>query len=267
MTGAGRTSASPADWKPLPKPPPIMMSAAMPLKPPADASSFLNRLRRGRLLPLAMIACSGLLVVKISAIVSQAVTSAPLLIADAVAAEQAAEVSPAAGEPAKTEAADNKTEAAAPAADDANAPASPEFLSRSEMDLLQDLSDRRQKLEARSQELDTRERLLMATEQRIDRKIERLKSLESNIKALVKTHDEQAEAQLQNLVKIYEAMKPKDAARILEKLDLAVLLDVIERMKQKKVAEVLAQMNQATATEVTTELALRRQLPFNGDNS
>ena len=235
----------------------------MPLKLPADATSFLSRLRRGRLLPWAMIACGGLLAVKISIIVSQSMTSSPLLIADAVAAEQAAAVAPAAGEPAK-----NNTEAAtAAAADDANAPASSEFLSRSEMDLLQDLSDRRQKLETRSQELDTRERLLMATEQRIDRKIERLKSLESNIKALVKTHDDQAEAQLQNLVKIYEAMKPKDAARILEKLDLSVLLDVIERMKQKKVAEVLAQMNQATATEVTTELALRRQLPFNGNNS
>ena len=240
----------------------------MPLKPPADATSLLSRLRRGRLLPWAMIACGGLLVVKISAIVSQAVTLSPLLVADALAAEQAAAVSPGAGESAKTKTAEDKSEAnAAPAADAANAPASPEFLSRSEMDLLQDLSDRRQKLEARAQELDTRERLLMATEQRIDRKIERLKSLESNIKALVKTHDDQAEAQLQNLVKIYEAMKPKDAARILEKLDLSVLLDVVERMKQKKVAEVLAAMNPTTATEVTTELALRRQLPFNGDNS
>ena len=56
-------------------------------------------------------------------------------------------------------------------------------------------------------------------------------------------------------------MKPKDAARIFEELDMAVLLDVIERMKERKTAPILAQMNPRRAKAITLELAQRRGLP------
>ena len=59
-------------------------------------------------------------------------------------------------------------------------------------------------------------------------------------------------------MKIYENMKPKDAARIFEELDMAVLLDVIERMKERKTAPILAQMNPKRAKAITLELAKRR---------
>src|SRR3546814_7653510 len=71
--------------------------------------------------------------------------------------------------------------------------------------------------------MDEREVLLKAAEQRIDQKIGELESLQSSIEALLVTHDEQSEAQMQSLVKIYESMKPKDAARIFEELDMEVL--------------------------------------------
>ena len=54
-------------------------------------------------------------------------------------------------------------------------------------------------------------------------------------------------------------MKPKDAARIFEELDLEVLLQVVQRMKEAKVAPILAAMDPKRATEVTTRLAERRQ--------
>lgn len=137
----------------------------------------------------------------------------------------------------------------------------PSFMTRSEIDLLQDLSNRRQELDARSQQLDTRERLLMATEKRIDRKIERLKGLEADIREMLRVHDAEEEAQLESLVKVYEAMKPKDAARIMDKLDMKVLISVVERMKERKIAPLLAEMNPETAKALTMELATRRQLP------
>ena len=62
-------------------------------------------------------------------------------------------------------------------------------------------------------------------------------------------------------MKIYEAMKPKEAARIVEKLDMPVLLDVVERMKERKASAVLAKMDPAKAKSVTLELAQRRDLP------
>lgn len=137
----------------------------------------------------------------------------------------------------------------------------PAFMSRSEIDLLQDLSDRRHQLEERSQRLDTRERLLMATEKRIDKKIERLKGLEASIQELLRVHSEEEEAQLESLVRVYEAMKPKDAARIFNKLDLDILIDVVARMKERKIAPVLAAMDAETAKALTMEMATRKELP------
>lgn len=139
--------------------------------------------------------------------------------------------------------------------------AATDFRSRSEVGLLQDLAARRQELNERAQELDTRERLLMATEQRIDGKIERLKEIEAQIKKLLMLHDEQEAAQLNDLVRVYETMKPKEAAAILEKLELDVLLKVVQRMNNRKLALVLAQMDPEIAKKVTVEMATRRELP------
>jgi flagellar motility protein MotE (MotC chaperone) len=66
---------------------------------------------------------------------------------------------------------------------------------------------------------------------------------------------------MRSLVKIYENMKPKDAAKIFEQLDMGIMLEVVERMKEQKVAPILAEMNPVKARELTSELAQRRQMP------
>jgi len=137
----------------------------------------------------------------------------------------------------------------------------PTFLTPVEIELLQQLKERREVLESREQELTMRSGLLQAAETRIDRKVEELKSLRETISGLVKTVDEQQEAKLLSLVKIYEAMKPKDAARIFAELELNTLLDVAERMKERKLAAIMSKMNPEKAREVTVELRNLRQLP------
>ena len=135
-------------------------------------------------------------------------------------------------------------------------------LTDEELGLLQALSQRREELEQRAREVDEREVLLKAAEQRIEQKIRELENLQASIEALLVKHDEQTEAQIASLVKIYESMKPKQAARIFEELDMEVLLEVIERMKERKSAPILAQMNPQRAKTVTLELAQRRELPI-----
>jgi len=135
---------------------------------------------------------------------------------------------------------------------------------KAEVEVLQSLSERREALRARAGELEMRENLLSATEKRIEQKIAELKKLEATIQAQLKQYDEQEEAKMKSLVKIYENMKPKDAARILEELDMEVLLEVAERMREAKMASILAQMNSETAKAITLQLANRRQLPALG---
>ncbi|MEL3892810.1 hypothetical protein V6B08_21215 [Ferrovibrio sp. MS7] len=139
----------------------------------------------------------------------------------------------------------------------------PTTFTRAEIELLGNLAQRREQLEQRSRELDLRESLLAAAEKRIDERIAELKKLEASIKQAVQSTDKQEDENLRGLVKIYETMKPEEAARIFAELDANVLLNVIERMKEAKVAAVMAKMEPAMAQSLTVRMATRKQLPAN----
>ncbi|MBO32725.1 MAG: hypothetical protein CMM74_07080 [Rhodospirillaceae bacterium] len=143
----------------------------------------------------------------------------------------------------------------------------PTLFTQTEIDLLQQLANRREEINARAEDLTLQEGLLKAAETRIDKKIQEMKRLELTIQNLIKTHDEQEEAKMQSLVKIYENMKPKDAAQIFEEMELDTLLLVAERMKERKLAPVMAQMKPKKAKDMTVELAKIRNLPAPGTNS
>ena len=171
--------------------------------------------------------------------------------------------SPAAGTPEPEEtAADEEADGQAPGT---ARPHDPFDMSDQEMALLQQLAERRRVLDRRAAEIDQRSALLSAAEERVQLKIDELADLQFTIENLLVRHDEQEEARMQSLVKIYENMKPKDAARIFEELDMVVLLEVVDRMKERKVAPVLAKMNPDRAKSVTLELAQRRELPMAKD--
>jgi flagellar motility protein MotE (MotC chaperone) len=185
----------------------------------------------------------------------QAPTSiAPPTTAQAPGASPAA---PAAGQ-APTAAADAKPRPARKPADD------PTLLTQTEIDLLQQLAERRERIEAREQEIERRAALLRAAETRIDRKIEELKNLEATIEGLVTTYNEQQDQKLAGLVKIYENMKPKQAAKIFEELEMDVLLMVAEKINSRRLAPIMAAMNAERAREITVELSRLRQLPETG---
>lgn len=132
-------------------------------------------------------------------------------------------------------------------------------LSGSEIEVLQQLAARRASIEQRSSELDRREAVLKAAEERIDAKIQELKKLQGSIQQAIGQYDDQETKRIENLVKVYETMKPQEAARIFEQLDMATLIGLVERMSTRKLAPVLAQMNPVRAKMVTDELAKRRK--------
>lgn len=140
----------------------------------------------------------------------------------------------------------------------------PTLLTSEEIALLQRLTDRRVELDAREKEIEQRTGLLKAAEERIDDKIRQLRVFQETIEGLIKTYDGQQEQKMQSLVKIYENMKPKEAARIFEDLAMDTLLSVAERMKERKLSAVMAKMNPEKARDVTVELSRLRDLPEAG---
>jgi len=117
------------------------------------------------------------------------------------------------------------------------------------------LQDRRKELDTRSRELDMRESLLKATEKRLDAKLAELKELEARVKASMGDRDKADEQRFKSIVAMYENMKSKDAARILERLDLKIQVEVTSQIKPAKMSEILAQMSPEGAERLTVELA------------
>ncbi len=128
-------------------------------------------------------------------------------------------------------------------------------LSQSEVRVLQSLSGRRAELEQREEELDTREKLLAAAEGKIDDRVRELEALQSEIEIMLNLADEKKQEQIDRLVGIYEKMKPKDSARIFEKLEENLAVQVVAGMKPQAVAAMLANMNPEEARRLTTLLA------------
>jgi len=139
-------------------------------------------------------------------------------------------------------------------------PLDPIMFSQSEIEILQNLSARRKEIDLREEAVVKREVLFQAAEKRLEEKIGELRKIKDEIEGLIRKYNEQEETELKSLVKIYETMKPKDAARIFDELELKVLLQVFQRMKEAKTAPILASMSPARAKEVTTQLAERREL-------
>ena len=56
---------------------------------------------------------------------------------------------------------------------------------------------------------------------------------------------------------MYESMKPRDAAKIFDRLDVNVLLQVASMMSPRSMSEILALMTPDRAEQLTVELANR----------
>ncbi len=134
-------------------------------------------------------------------------------------------------------------------------PAQP--VSPSERAILERLQSRRQELEARAREIDIRESLLKAAEKRIESRVEELKALESRISTATDQKNETDATRFKGLVTMYESMKPKDAAKVFDRLEMSVLLEIASQIAPRKMSDILGLMSTEAAERLTVELARR----------
>ena len=123
--------------------------------------------------------------------------------------------------------------------------------------ILERLGERRHALETRDREIEMRESLLKAAEQRMEARAGELKSIEARINATIKQRDEAETTRFKSLVTMYESMKAKDAARIFDRLDMRILVDVATQMNPRRLSDILAAMKPEMAEKLTVELARR----------
>jgi flagellar motility protein MotE (MotC chaperone) len=148
-------------------------------------------------------------------------------------------------------------EAAMPSEPNAAAAESALPVSASERAVLERLQARRQELEARAREIDIRENLLKAAEKRIEARTEELKAVEARISTATEQKSEADVARFKGIVTMYEGMKPKDAARVFDRLEMGVLFEIASQIAPRKMSDILGVMSPEAAERLTVELARR----------
>jgi flagellar motility protein MotE (MotC chaperone) len=208
-----------------------------------------------RLLPLALAGAVTLVLVKAERVVTAswtaspepARTAAPPRPAPMAALAQAAPTPPAPPNP-------TQPTSAAPLA--AHAPPGPE--AAAERALLESLRARRAEIDARQAAATQREQLVTAAERRLAQRVEELAVLQARLETLERERAQREEAGLRGLVKLYEGMRPRDAATIFDDLDMPVLVPIVDRMREARAAPVMAAMRPERARALTTELTKLR---------
>lgn len=128
-------------------------------------------------------------------------------------------------------------------------------LTPAELTLLKTLKNRSSELDKQSQGLVLREKALLELESNVELKLKNLETIRQSIEEALHARNEHEEGKVQKLIKIYENMKPSDAAKILEELQMPILIRIVGGMKEQKSAPIIAAMNAKRAKEITTAIA------------
>lgn len=126
--------------------------------------------------------------------------------------------------------------------------------SQSEIMILQELAERREALDIRSREIDKKAVQLRVAEQEIDKRLTQLRDYEQKLRKLIKEYNDKEKAKIDALVKVYSTMKPKDAARIFNTLDIDVTVSLLKEMKPSTSSAILSQMKAEKAKEITDNI-------------
>ena len=82
-----------------------------------------------------------------------------------------------------------------------------------------------------------------------------MEAISTKVSEELKELDQQEIKKVQSLAKIYSTMKPKEAARIFEGMDMPILLTVVARISERKLAPIIAVLSPDKARELTKKLA------------
>lgn len=130
-------------------------------------------------------------------------------------------------------------------------------LSPAELQVIQSLGARRGELDAREQGLDTQLALIQAAEAKVDARIATMNSLKADMQGLLGQLDSKQQDEVDRLVKVYEVMKPQDAAARFTLLSDDVRLPIAAKMKERALSAIIAKMPPVDAKRLTELLAAR----------
>ena len=121
--------------------------------------------------------------------------------------------------------------------------------------IMKGLEAERTLLRREKEELVTLRQTVAVQEQVLEEGRRELQGLVQEIENQQRVLVEDRERSAVRLAKMYETMKPAQAAPILSVLELDIVLDIMGRMKEREAARILAQMDPSLAARISTELS------------
>lgn len=127
-----------------------------------------------------------------------------------------------------------------------------------EKSLISALMRRQRELDAREQELKVKEARLLSIEKDIETRIDELNGVRDRIEGFVKKIDAVNEDRVRKIVKIYDLMKPEEAALRLEKLNEDMAVMVLSSLNEKKTAKILAVMDVNKSVRLSQAIKVKK---------
>ncbi|MBO87773.1 MAG: hypothetical protein CL927_20680, partial [Deltaproteobacteria bacterium] len=109
-------------------------------------------------------------------------------------------------------------------------------------------------LKRREDLLENEKQDLRTAEAALQSRLGELQKLRDQIREMLTELDGEREERVANLVKMFESMRPKQAAAILEVTDDEIALEVLERMNQGKAGKTLAAMDAQRASDLAERI-------------
>lgn len=133
-------------------------------------------------------------------------------------------------------------------------------LSPEQYQALRNLMHAQDKLRKEEALLPEKEQILRTLIKRLEEKRAELSQTKKELQALIDKIEKNENANTMRLVKMAEAMKPIEAARLLQGVEFDILLEIMEKMSARRASAVVAAMPPEKGSYLMTSLAKRRKI-------
>jgi flagellar motility protein MotE (MotC chaperone) len=123
--------------------------------------------------------------------------------------------------------------------------------------VFRDMAIERDRIQQEKEELLALGQAVAVQEQVLNLSREQLLMVIKKLDTRQKEYIEERERSAVKLAKMYEAMKPAQAAPIMQALDMDIILDIMSRMKERQAAKILSKMDAGLAARVSTRMSLK----------
>lgn len=120
-----------------------------------------------------------------------------------------------------------------------------------------DMAVERDRIQREKEELVLLRQNVAVQEKVLDDSRKQLEAVIAKLESKQVAYVEEREKSAARLAKMYEAMKPDQAAPIMGALELEIVLEIMARMKERPAAKILSKMDPGFAAQVSTHLSAR----------